>query len=101
MRKLIDLTKGHERVFIVLNSSRAKAVFLKRATEEGFMIGSRLPSACECERVMIIHPDYTISYCYGMATNYLYHHSQSCRIDYEKYINGELDYLYKLDTDKH
>lgn len=84
MQKLIDLTKGHERVFINLRSAHAKAGFLKQAEEEGFMLGSKLPTQCECESVMIIHSDYTLNYCVGMAANWLYHSKQSVVVDYDE-----------------
>jgi hypothetical protein len=41
---------------------------------------------------MIIHDNYTINYCVGMATNMLYHQPNSLRADYEKFINGD-DYI--------
>lgn len=92
MRTLIDLTKDKERVFIVLKTPHARAEFLKQCDMEGFLLGKRLVSACECERIMIIHPDYTVNYCVGMATNMLYHRSE--KVDFEKYVDGEADYLY-------
>lgn len=91
MRTLIDLTKDKDRVFIVLKTPHAKAEFLKKATDEGFMMGKKLPINCECGSIMIIHSDYTISYCVGMAANMLCHSSEN--VDFEKYINGFDDYL--------
>ena len=83
MQKLIDLTKGHERVFIKLNSANAKAAFLKQAEAEGFMLGDKLPTQCRCDSVMIIHSDYTINYCVGMAANWLYHSKQATVVEYD------------------
>lgn len=91
MRKLIDLTKGKERVFIALKTPHAKAEFLKQATEEGFMLGDNLPTNCSCDDFMIIHSNYTVNYCVGMATNMALNHSD--HIDFEKYINGSVDYV--------
>lgn len=84
MQRLIDLAKGESRVFVELMTPKTKSKFLTQATEEGFMIGNNLPSQCHCEDVMIIHDNYTITYCVGMATNFLYHSSKSQKIDYEK-----------------
>ena len=86
MKKLIDLTKGQPRVFIELKTAHAKSEFMKQADTEGFMLGGKLPSQCKCESVMIIHSDYTMNYCVGMATNLLYHNSQACIVDYEEYV---------------
>lgn len=86
MQKLIDLTKGEGRVFIELKTPHAKAEFLKQAEAEGFMIGNKLPAHCYCSDVMIIHSDYTICYCTGVATNLLYHQKTSKVVDYEKYL---------------
>jgi hypothetical protein len=97
MQKLIDLTKGQPRVFIILSTPHAKAEFLKQATDEGFMLGKKLPTQCKCENVMIIHDNYTINYCVGMATNMLYHQPNSLRVDYEKYIEGASDYFVGVD----
>ena len=36
MQRLIDLVKGHEKVFIKLDSEEKKLAFLKQAEEEGF-----------------------------------------------------------------
>lgn len=92
MRTLIDLTKDKERVFVVLKTPHAKAEFLKLCDAEGFMLGNKLASACECDKVMIIHPDYTVCYCVGMATTMCYHHSE--KVDFEKYISGADEYIY-------
>ena len=82
MQKLIDLAKGYSRVFVRLRTPHEKAEFLKQATEEGFMIGNKLPSQCECDDVMIIHDDYTMSYCVGTSTNWLLHSQQSKVVNY-------------------
>ena len=82
MQKLIDLAKGYPRVFVRLRTPHEKAEFLKQATEEGFMIGNKLPSECDCDDVMIIHDDYTMNYCVGTSTNLLLRSSQSKVVDY-------------------
>lgn len=82
MQKLIDLAKGYPRVFIRLNSPHEKAKFLKQATDEGFSIGNKLPTECECDDVMIIHDDYSMCYCVGMSTNWLFHSRQSKVVNY-------------------
>lgn len=91
MRKLIDLTKGKERVFIVLKTPHAKAEFLKQATEEGFMLGDNLPVNCKCNDIMIIHSDYTVNYCAGMAAMMCLNHSES--VDFETYMSGSDNYI--------
>lgn len=83
MSRLIDLTKGYPRVFVRLKTAHEKAEFLKQATEEGFLLGVKLPSQCECEDIMIIHDDYTMNYCVGMSTNWLLHSSVSKVVNYE------------------
>ena len=82
MQKLIDLAKGHPRVFVKLNNSHEKAEFLKQATEEGYLLGGKLPSECRCDDVMIIHDDYTMNYCVGTSTNWLLHSKQSKVVNY-------------------
>ena len=62
MQKLIDLTKGEKRVFVHLNSAKDMSDFLKQAEAEGFMINGKLPTHCKCEKIMILHRNYTISY---------------------------------------
>lgn len=54
MRTLIDLTKDKDRVFIVLKTPHAKAEFLKKATDEGFVIGNKLPINCEHESIILV-----------------------------------------------
>lgn len=91
MRTLIELTKDKPRVFIVLKTPHAKAEFLKQASAEGFVLGDKLPENCKCNNVMIIHSNYTMNYCVGMAANMCLNHSVS--VDYEKYMDGSDDYL--------
>lgn len=93
MRTLIELTQNKPRVFIILKTPHAKAEFLKQATDEGFMLGDKLPINCKCDKVMIIHSDYTLNYCVGTATNMCFHSSKSSRVDFDKYMNGSDDYL--------
>lgn len=83
MQKLIDLTKGYERVFIELETEEKKLVFLKQAEEEGFTISGKAPTQCRCDSVMILHSDYTINYVVGAVTTMLYHSNQSIKIKYE------------------
>lgn len=96
MRKLVDLTKGKERVFIALKTPHSKAEFLKQATEEGFMLGDNLPANCKCGDFMIIHSDYTMSQCTGVITWMALNHSE--HIDFEKYMSGSDDYVIRRET---
>ena len=82
MQKLIELAKDQPRVFVRLKTPHEKAQFLKQAAEEGFMLGKKLPTECECDDVMIIHDDYSMCYCAGMTTNWLLHSKQSVVVDY-------------------
>ena len=91
MRTLIELTKDKSREFIALKTPHAMAEFLKQATAEGFMLGDQLPINCKCNNLMIIHSDYTMNYCTGMSAYMCANHSQL--VDFEKYMNGEEDYL--------
>lgn len=83
MQKLIDLTKGYERVFIELETEEKKLAFLKQAEKEGFTIGGKTPISCRCDSVMILHSDYTINYVVGAVTTMLYHSNQSVKVKYE------------------
>ena len=83
MQRLIDLVKGHERVFIELDSEEKILAFLKQAEEEGFTISGKAPTSCRCDSVMILHPDYTINYVVGAVTTMLYHSNQSVKVKYE------------------
>ena len=44
MRKLIDLTKGENRVFVHLTNGKDMSDFLKQAEAEGFVINGKLPT---------------------------------------------------------
>ena len=90
MRKLIDLVKGKERVYINLRSEQAKIDFLKQAEAEGFRILGKLPTECKCDNVMIIHDDYSIVRLatWGAVAPY----SCSERVDFEKYMRGDSHY---------
>lgn len=83
MQRLMDLTKGQERVFIELDTKEKKLAFLKQAEEEGFTISGKAPTSCRCDSVMILHPDYTINYVVGAVTTMLYHSKQSVKVKYE------------------
>ncbi len=91
MRTLIELTKDKPRVFTALKTPHAMAEFLKQTTEEGFMLGDKLPIHCKCNNLMIIHSDYTMNYCTGMAAYMCSNHSEL--VDFERYMSGEEDYL--------
>lgn len=83
MQRLMDLTKGQERVFIELDTKEKRLAFLKQAEEEGFTIGGKPPTSCHCDSVMILHPDYTMNYVTGAITTMLYHSNQSVKVKYE------------------
>ena len=82
MQRLMDLTKGQERVFIELDTKEKRHAFLKQAEEEGFTIGGKPPTRCRCDSVMILHPDYTMNYVTGAITTMLYHSNQSVKVKY-------------------
>lgn len=90
MRRLIDLAKGKPRVYINLRSEQAKTDFLKQAEMEGFRIYGKLPTECECDNVMIIQDNFTITRLdtWGAVAPY----PCSERVDFEKYIIGKLKY---------
>ena len=83
MQRLMDLTKGQERVFIELDTKEKRLAFLKQAEEEGFTIGGKPPTRCRCDWIMILHPDYTINHVVGAVATMLYHSKQSVKVKYE------------------
>lgn len=83
MQRLMDLTKGQERVFIELDTEEKKLAFLKQAEGEGFTIGGKPPTKCRCDSVMILHPGYTLNYVVGAVTTMLYHSKQAVKVKYE------------------
>ncbi|MBE6719178.1 MAG: hypothetical protein E7571_00800 [Ruminococcaceae bacterium] len=91
MKKLIDLTKGEKWVFVRLNNGKSMSDFLKQAEREGFVINCHLPTQCKCDKVMVLHSDYTISYLHGWALTTVYGCTKAKKVNFDEYMNGRYD----------
>ncbi len=95
MRKIRDLMNPKKRVYIILNTKAMQYRFMSDAQREGITYPNNMPvTERMVEDVMSLHADATI-YFLGWAGRVQYHSCKENRIcvDYEKYVDGEEDYL--------
>ena len=96
MRKLMDLTKLDEKgTFVYFRTPDLCKKFMRAAEDEGFTFGDGgLPSKRDTADIFAIHEDKTITYV-GSIGHIAFQANARVRVDYEKYIAGEEDYLFK------
>ena len=95
MRTIKDLVKNEKKVYIYLRNSAAEYRFMYDAEREGITYGDGVkPTERPVDDIMALHNDGTICFL-GWAGRMAYHYSKDAvkRIDYEKYINGDAEYL--------
>lgn len=95
MRTIKDLVKNEKKVYIYLRNNATEHRFMSDAEREGIVYGDGVkPTERPVDDIMALHDDGTICFL-GWAGRMAYHYSKDTvkRIDYEKYVNGETEYL--------
>ena len=100
MRTLRSLVENNSQVWIFCRNDGLQADFLEQAENEGFIALNGVKPHNLCHRSLYgINDDITMGYLAAMiwvlsakADKYKDHH---VRVDYERYIAGEDDYLYR------
>ena len=95
MRTIKELVGKEEKVYIVLRDKATQFRFQSDAEKEGIVFGDGVkPTDRPVDDIMALKPDGTICFL-GWAGRMCYHNRREkiLRIDYEKYINDEQDYI--------
>lgn len=95
MRTIKELLKNEKKVYIYLRNRTTEYRFMSDAEHEGITYGDGVkPTERPVDDIMALHDDGTICFL-GWAGRMAYHYSKDAvkRIDYEKYINGDAEYL--------
>lgn len=100
MRNLTALSKMNGRVYVKLSDSICEQKFMDDAKHEGFTFsnGDSI-SERHAENIMAVNHDRTINYvgaagrmAFGSKANTI-NGEKMIRVDYDKYISGDSDYL--------
>lgn len=97
MRTIKELVKSEKKVYIFLRNKTIENRFMSVAEQEGITYGDGVkPTERPVDDIMALHDDGTICFL-GWAGRMAYHYSKDTvkRIDYERYICGDDDYLTK------
>ena len=99
MRQIKDLIQDKEKVWIYLSTDEVARRFIKQAVAEGFHWSNGEPLTEDTKGFLFgVHQDMSIAH----LAMYIWCMAFQCHgnipgtpmcIDYEKYINGELDYI--------
>lgn len=99
MRTVENLMKMDGRVFVYLRGNETKRRFLTDAESEGFMFRNWVkPADGPCSNLYVLNDDRTLNYP-GCIGHMAFHNPKSwrgktmIRIDYEKYVSGQDDYM--------
>ena len=96
MRTIKDLINNEKKVYILLNSKAIQYRFMSDAERENITYGDNVkPTERPVDDIMALRPDGTICFL-GWAGRVCYHYANQnniIRVDYEKYINGDADYM--------
>lgn len=95
MRRIRELINNEKKVYIYLRNRATEYRFMSDAEREGITYGDGVkPTERPVDDIMALHDDGTICFL-GWAGRMAYHYSKDTvkRIDYEKYISGETEYL--------
>ena len=95
MKTIIDLINKNEKVYVFLSNDAIREKFMIDAEEQGLSFGDGVkPTQRIADDIMAILPDKTICYL-GWAGRMFYKHNPNSvvRIDYEKYIKNQNDYI--------
>lgn len=96
MRKIKNLIQKDKKVYILLKDKGTQFRFMSDADREGITYGDGVKATDrQVDEVMSLQPNGTICFL-GWAGRICYHHSKqnnAIRIDYDKFINGEPNYI--------
>lgn len=96
MRTIRKLMNKEKKVYILLHTKEIQYRFMSDASREGITYGDGIKATERmADDIMALHPNGTICFL-GWAGRLCYHYSKdiAVRIDYEKYINGETNYMF-------
>ena len=98
MRTIKELINNEKKVYILLKTKAIQYRFMGDAEREGITYGDK---ATATERpvddIMALQPDGTICFL-GWEGRMCYHYARQnniVRVDYEKYVSGNADYMVK------
>lgn len=95
MRTISELIRKEVKVYILLNSKAIQYRFMSDAEFEGITYGDGTQATDrQVDDIMALQPEGSICFL-GWAGRMCYHNSKGrvLRVDYEKYISGEDDYI--------
>mgnify|MGYP003197795856 CR=1 FL=1 len=95
MRKIKDLISQEKKVYIILRTKAVQYRFMSDADYEGITYGDGVAATERpVDDIMSLRPNGTICFL-GWAGRMCYYHlkSQAIRVDYEKYIADNEDYI--------
>ncbi len=95
MRTIKELISNEKKVYILLRSKAIQYRFMSDAEREGITYSDKVkPTERSVDDIMALQPDGTICFL-GWAGRMCYHNNKIniLRIDYEKYIDGQDDYI--------
>ena len=100
MRSLSVLSQTEGRVYLSVPTPEAGALLCRALAAEGFTLGGKIPKPEQMGAVMVLNPDCTVTYP-GIAGNLAFACAKTVgdqpllRVDAEKYLTGESEYLIK------
>ncbi len=95
MRTIRELINSEKKVYIFLGSRAIRYRFMSDAELEGITYGDNAkPTERQVDEIMALNPDGTICFL-GLVGRICYHAGGDTviRVDYEKYIDGQEDYI--------
>ena len=94
MRTIKQLIEQDKKVYILLQSKAIQLRFMSDATREGITFGDGKEATERIvDNIMVLNNDGTICFLgYAGRLKYHYNKNQVVCINYEKYIQGDLDY---------
>lgn len=95
MRTIRNLINREKKIYIILRTKEMEYRFMSDAAREGITFGDGVKATeRNVEDIMLLQADGTICFLgFVGRMNYHYNKHKSVCIDYEKYINGDVDYL--------
>lgn len=96
MRTIKQLIGQANHIYLRMSNTEICKQFYEQAMNEGMLFGGINPTYKETTDLVALLPDGNLCYV-GWAGRMCYHyaHEGVIRIDYEKYVNGETEYLIK------
>lgn len=98
MRSLFVLSQSEGSVYLSVPTPEAASLLCRALAAEGFTLGGKTPKPEQMAAVMVLNPDRTVSYP-GIAGATAFGCAKTVggrpllRVDAEKYLNGEAEYL--------